>query len=137
MEALDVAGADEEMVLAACTRALGRRPRALTPDAIASTIGDVAWSELPGWESMSDTEIAIRSGLHAGLVGDVLVVEASISSRRGAFRVDVSELGSLVAQHLERYGECFFNGDVVVVQLDGERLWLFHHEGHFGLVSAT
>jgi uncharacterized protein YjaG (DUF416 family) len=123
----------------ACERILGCRPTALTPDAIASTVKRVEWKPLPGWESKSDSEIAIRAGLFAiGLSGPLLVAtEAGFAKKRGAFVVDARDLGALVSQHLERCGESFFNGDAIVVEREGARIWLFHHEGQYATILAA
>jgi hypothetical protein len=99
-------------------RVVGWRPTALTPDAISKAAKHVDWKNLPGWESMSDAEIALRAGLYsAGLRGSLLVVtEASFAPGRGAFAVDSSDLGVFLSHHLTRYGEALFNGDVVVAE---------------------
>jgi hypothetical protein len=128
-----------EHVYDACERLFGRRPSALTPDAIAAMRNDVKWKPFPGWESMSDTEVGIRSGLYATRFAGVLLVvtEASLASRIGAFEVHAQELGTLVSQHLTRYGECFFDGDVIIAERDGSRIWLYHHEGLYAEISAS
>jgi hypothetical protein len=46
----------------AWTRILGRRATALTPDAIAATVPQVAWKALSEWESKSDAASPSRSG---------------------------------------------------------------------------
>ena len=123
----------------ACARILGRRPTALTPDTIAVLVEHVDWKSLPEWESKSDADIAIGSGLHSvAFSGPLLVVtEASFGSGRGAFMVEARELGLLVEQHLVRHGECFFNGDVIIVECKGSQIWLFHHEGQYATLSGS
>jgi hypothetical protein len=136
MSTMQIATTDVECVYEVCARIVGSRPSALTPDAVSATKNGVKWTPLRGWESMSDTEIAMRSGLYAMRLTGVLLVltEASFASRIGAFEVDAQSLGALVSQHLERFGECFFNGDVIIAERDGHRLWLFHHEGCYAEV---
>jgi hypothetical protein len=132
-----IATTDVEHVYRACARIAGRRPTELTPHAIAATMVGLTWVPLPDWESMADAEVAMRSGLYAAPLAGVLlaVTEASLASRIGAFELDAGELGVLVSQHLSRFGECFFNGDVIVVERDGGHIWLFHHEGQYTLAS--
>jgi hypothetical protein len=109
------------------------------PDAIVGPMRGVKWVALPGWESMSDGEIATRSGLFAARLAGVLfvVTDATLASQRGAFQVDAEGLAMLVEEHLDRYGECLFNGDTIVVERDGSRIWLFHHEGVYATVSVS
>ena len=128
-----------DRVYEACTRILGRRPTALTPDAISETVEQVAWNAFPDWESKSDAHVAIATGLYStAFAGPLLVVtEASFGSNGGAFMIEARELGHLVEQHLPRHGECFFNGDVIVVECEGSRVWLFHHEGHHVTLSGS
>ncbi len=121
-----------------CAAILGARPVALTPDAIAAVWKSVDWLALPGWEAKTDSEVAAESGLLcANFRGTVLVVtEASFAPTRGAFVLDERALGAFVRAHLPSYGECFFNGDVIVANGEGRRLWLFHHEGVYATISA-
>ena len=122
----------------ACALILPQRPNAATPDAIAALVAKIDWMPVPDWSSKDDNDIAIRANLYGlGLAGFLLVVtEASFAKRLGAFRVDAKGLGNLVQSHLQKYGECFFNGDVVIVELAGKRIWLFHHEGQVALLTA-
>jgi hypothetical protein len=123
----------------ACAQILGERPSALTPEAVEAVSQAVDWKEVPGWESMSDAEIAMRSGLSGvAFSGQLLVVtEASFAPARGAFEVDAGDLVVLIDEHLLRFGECFFNGDVIVVDRHAGQIWLFHHEGVYASVFAT
>ncbi len=120
------------------SRILGVRPASLSPDAIASTRENVAWKAIVDWESKSDVELAVQAGLYAVEPSGSLLVatEASIAQRHGAFLVNGPALGALVAQHREKQGECFFNGDVVVVQCGTNHIWLFHHEGRYTTIGA-
>lgn len=126
------------VVCDACQRIIGRRPSAPTPDAIASLLHVADWKSAGGWESKTDVDVAKSVGLYeVGLGGSLVVVtEASFMKSRGAFKMEASELPAFVAQHLAQYGECFFNGDVIVAELGGNRLWLFHHEGQYAMVAG-
>jgi hypothetical protein len=69
------------------------------------------------------------------------VTEASFTGGRptgrtplGAIAVDASDLHLLVAQHRDRYGERFFDGDVIILEREGARIWIFHHEGRYALL---
>lgn len=118
-------------VLARCSLVLGKRLSALTPDAVARAADSLRWRPLPAWEKLSDTEIATATGLLQVFRDDELcvVTEAALAKGHGVFVVAATELRRLISDHLGRYGECFFNGDILIVNSDGTHLWLFHHEG--------
>jgi len=118
-------------VLPALSRVLGRVLSEATPDAIVDLIGDVNWLRCDEWESLGDLELARTTGLlDIALSGPLLLItEASFAPDRGGFIVPASRLANFVAEHLKEYGECFFNGDVIVAELQGRKVWLFHHEG--------
>jgi hypothetical protein len=115
----------------ALTRVLGSAPLSVTPDDIATIAGPVEWRPTAGWDSEDDPLVASNAGLFdAGFEGDTLiVVDASFAPDRGAFLIDGADLQRLVSEHLERYGAVFFDGDVIIVEAHGSRMWLFHHEG--------
>lgn len=125
--------------LEACSRLLGKSVSALTPDAIAHVLGSVRWVSIPGWEKKSDGDIAAETGLHGIAFGGALfvVTEASLSKLCGACVVNVSDLARYIENHLDHFGECFFNGDVLIVSPETKRIWLFHHEGQFAAISLN
>ena len=110
---------------------LGFEPRALTPDEITVRLPSFAWASLADWELLDDHDIAKQTGLlREPLMGDLLIVtEVSFGAGGGAFFLEGSSLGTFIDSHLLRYGECFFNGDVIILALEGREVWLFHHEG--------
>ncbi len=120
----------------ACERVVGRKPVAITPDAISDVAKATVWSRLPDWDTKSDIEIAEETGLYrSGFTGWMLVVtDASFTSAGGVFRVKAENLQALVAQHRSRYGEPFFATDVIVVGLEDRRIWIFHHEGVYAMI---
>jgi hypothetical protein len=127
-----------DLMLEALGRALGRVPAAVTPDAIAQLRTGVRWTQVEDWEAFSDKELAVKTGLlRVPFSGSVLVVtESSFAPKQGAFLVPASQLSEFVAGHLESYGECFFNGDVIVLETSGQRVWVFHHEGLHALIHS-
>jgi hypothetical protein len=127
-------------VLERCSSVLGKQLPFATPDAVASVVGQLEWEKCTGWEQCRDAEIAKRSGLlQIGFDGPLLVVtEAALTQGTGAFVVSATEgLAKFVEQHLARFGECFFNGDVLIVDRAGTRVWLFHHEGLFTTITSS
>ncbi len=131
MTELQISLVDIAAVQQAFARILGRVPRSITPDAIAEILGPVVWKPAEGWDSQPDGVVASNAGLFdAGFSGSVLVVtDASFFPDRGAFRIDSKDLPAFVSQHSARYQECFFDGDAIVVEEHGCRIWIFHHEG--------
>lgn len=122
---------DTAEVLEKCSKVLGKRLHQPTPDAVASAVGQIDWKDCAGWEQCTDAEISKNSGLlQVSFGGHLLVVtEAALTQGNRAFVVEAADLAKFVEQHLTRFGECFFNGDVLVVDSAGTRLWMFHHEG--------
>lgn len=116
---------------------LGSKPRSVTPDAIGEILGSVEWKPAEGWDSQSDSVVASSSELFdAGFSSRLLVVtDVSSFPGRGAFSVASEELPSFVSTYSTRYGESFFDGDVIVVEELGKRIWIFHHEGVWASVT--
>jgi len=139
MSALVFTRTNTTSVCDACARVIGRKPMAPTPDAIASVAGVIEWKSFPDWEAYSDSEIAAETRLYdIALMGKLYVVtEAALTSREGPIVVNAVDLRKLIAEHLRLFGECFFNGDVVIMEAKGNNVWLFHHEGQYALISRT
>jgi len=131
MSKLHVALITLETAAGSLARIIGRQLPSLTPDAIVGPPGSVSWQCVQNWEAMTDEALAATTGLtQLGLQGSLIIVtEASFTPGRGALMIDSSDLAALVSEHLSLYGECFFNGDVIVAEIQGARVWLFHHEG--------
>ena len=47
----------------------------------------------------------------------------------GPFFIDAAFLDGLISEHPERVGHVFFDGDVIILELDSNRLTVVHHEG--------
>jgi hypothetical protein len=95
--------------------------------------GPAVSRKLSQWEDLPDLEILDR--VFAGqpaLVGPVVVVTDHMFSSGGSpARLPAERLREFVAGYLVSAGQCFFNGDVVIVAADVSRLTVFHHEGVF------
>lgn len=88
------------------------------------------WSHINEWEGMSDCEIFERIDHVKCQTGHVLVIsDASYVKRRGAFSVNPGKLCEFVDAHLNLFGECLFNGDVLFICADQGVIFAFHHEG--------
>ena len=119
-------------------RILGGSLRSVTPDAIGEMLGPVDWKPVEGWDSQSDSIVASTAGLFsAGFSSRLLVVtDVSFYPGRGAFSVASEDLPSFVSTYSVRYGESFFDGDAIVVEELGKRVWIFHHEGVCACVTV-
>ncbi|MCE9579135.1 MAG: hypothetical protein K8W52_38790 [Deltaproteobacteria bacterium] len=119
-------------------RMLGTAPTSLTPDAIAAVTGDLDWIPCDDWEERADLELARATGLlevpFAGVL--LIITDTALIARQGGVLVPASRLAEFVGEYPARYGECFFGGDVIVAETQGERVWLFHHEGAHALFSG-
>jgi hypothetical protein len=75
--------------------------------------------------------------LRTNFRGTILVVtDASFAPGRGAFMLDAAALETFVGAYLRSYGECFFDGDVIIASSGSRSIWLFHHEGAYATLSA-
>jgi hypothetical protein len=119
-------------------RILGGSPRSVTPDAIGELLGPIEWKPAEGWDTLDDSTVATTAGLFdAGFSGHLLIVtDVSFVSGKGAFSIASEELSLFVSEYSSRCEESFFDGDVVVVEELGERVWVFHHEGVCATLNA-
>jgi hypothetical protein len=118
---------------------LGVQVDQLSPDGIVEAVAPndaVSWTAVPDWESLEDLDIFARVGLNdACSCSQLLVVtEASFSRVCGAFRLAGRDLSEFIRTHHAAYGECFFDGDVVVIDCGQGAVWLFHHEGAYAKI---
>ncbi len=118
-------------------RILGSVPRSVTPDAIAEILDAVKWKPAEGWDSLNDSVVASAAGLfNHGLSGGLLIVtDVSFIPGKGAFGIAGEDLSAFVSTYSSRYQESLFDGDVVVVEELGKRMWIFHHEGVYACVG--
>ena len=107
-------------------------------DAVA---GMAEWQMIPDWERIPDLKILDRVyGGQTPLAGPlVLVTDHMFASGGFPARVPADGLRDFVGGYAASNGECFFNGDVVILASEAGRLTMFHHEGafaHWNLASA-
>jgi hypothetical protein len=96
------------------------------------------WQRLDNWEGLSDLEIFQELVQLRSMSGNLYIVtEASYRKGLGPFKIGSSAVGELVAGHLPAYGEAFFNGDVLIADLDHKLMWAFHHEGVFAFIAPV
>jgi hypothetical protein len=96
----------------------------------------IKWYGLKKWEEMDDIKIYeyIKKIQEPK---DELYVVTEVCYRKsfGPIAIDGGELQLLVEEHLAKYNECFFNGDVAIFSLKYRKIWIFHHEGMFAFVE--
>lgn len=113
----------------------------LAPGINAATISEIIkqlehmacdWTTIANWEEIPDQELYQHLENAKTPTGMLLIVtEVSYQTNLGAFKVAGSDVRQFVAEHRSRFGECFFNGDVLIVSKEQNTVWLFQHEGVF------
>ena len=116
--------------------AIGGRIRALLPDRIHEALEPerpLQWHPFPDWELHEDPAMLERTGFSEACKAErVLVVsDACFRHPRGAIVLPGAELESLAHEHVSRFRDTMFGGDLIMVDLEGGTLWLFHHEGYY------
>lgn len=88
------------------------------------------WRQLDGWLEMDDLAILKTLAGNAVPSGSLLIAtDLSYSDGLGVFEVDARQLDAFVSSYLSNFGECFFNGDVIICSTSQKAFWMFHHEG--------
>ena len=114
-------------------RALGVEIAALTPDEVADALG--LWGSerwLPLAPSPTESDLDVWRRVHpfpTWISRVVIITDLSFMDERGAFELVGSEIDDFVGTYEKRFGETFFNGDVLVVAIEDRKVWLLHHEG--------
>jgi hypothetical protein len=94
--------------------------------------GPTDWHRFPGWENLPDTEI-LQTILanRPPPAGRLVVATMHMGFRGSPIECLAEDLCELVTGHLKSAGVCFFDGDVVILEVDARALTIFHHEGYF------
>ena len=92
------------------------------------------WHNLDSWESLDDINILNFLTADNKPNGELYIVN-EVSYKMGAFLINYLNLTKLVSNHLSLFGECFFNGDVVILQKDRSTVWVFNHDGFYKVIS--
>ena len=88
------------------------------------------WIELKDWMEMNDREIFSDLVRGNPPVNEMYgISDVSYRDDVGAFKFLGSEIDQFFGLYFEKFGECFFNGDVIFFVPKERRLWIFHHEG--------
>jgi hypothetical protein len=100
--------------------------------------GGHSWSRVENWEEMDDLVI-LNSFFDADNFPSqeiTLISEASYKAGLGAFRLRIEDVEAFTMQHLGRFAECLFNGDVLIIGGALSAVWTFHHEGVWAFVPC-
>lgn len=96
------------------------------------------WIRIDDWEDIPDQilyqkleDVKIPKGLL------IIVTEFSYRSNLGAFKLSSNHIDKFVSEHHSRFGECFFNGDVLILSKSQNAIWLFQHEGVFTVLERN
>jgi hypothetical protein len=121
--------------LAELRRLVPGAPAFFPPDGLAPAADAVAGparrQAVPDWADLSDLAILDRiMADQPDLDGPLLVCTAHLGFHGSPVRIAADRLRAYVAGHLDAAGECFFNGDVVVLAPAARRLLIFREGGH-------
>ena len=96
------------------------------------------WIAINDWEDILDQilyqkleDVKIPKG------SLIIVTEVSYRSNLGAFKMTSSHANKFISGHHSRFGECFFNGDVLIISKTQNTIWLFLHEGVFTVLERN
>jgi hypothetical protein len=97
---------------------------------------EIKWHELKDWENIDDIDILTYFEKLKSFRGMLYVVtEASYNKAFGPFELETSDLHTFALNHLDAFGESFFNGDVIILSIDIKSVWIFHHEGVYSVIN--
>jgi hypothetical protein len=96
----------------------------------------INWLPLKEWESLDDVEIYRHLEELEKPEGEVYVIsEITYLKQDGPFKLNATYLKKFITQYLDRFHECFFNGDALIFSIEHKQIWIFHHEGIYALVK--
>ncbi|NHZ90986.1 hypothetical protein F2P45_18455 [Massilia sp. CCM 8733] len=125
-----------DALLTSVNTAFGWRFSSLT-DLIEHLVPPERWRRLADPEGMDDREIV---GLveNAAFVPEILyvVTDASYAGQRGAFEVHRDDLRDFAARYRNQNAAMMFDGDVLVIGIASQRIWMLHHEGVWTLFDG-
>lgn len=94
------------------------------------------WFPEEDWESKEDVDLLELLEDIRIFEGDLLVLTDSCLIRNlGPVLIDSEHLREFVKNHLKNFGVCFFNTNVIIINLELKLIWIFHHEGIYALVD--
>lgn len=85
---------------------------------------------ISNWESLSDYEIISKVDTATFLSNDIYVVTDISYLKKIVFKVRSDNLiDSFISAYVDEYSESFFNGDVIIISPERQKLLFFHHAG--------
>ena len=96
--------------------------------------GKIAWQKLVNWEDLEDSEI-LKSFEDIELFAGKLYAITDLSNIKacGPFEIGEDNIFRFALEYYNYFGECFFDGDVIILSLDTKKAWIFHHEGAYAV----
>ncbi len=61
----------------------------------------------------------------------VLISEVSYLNGFGPYILEISNLDIFSKVYYRELGECLFNGDLIIINIEGDYVWIFTHEGAY------
>ncbi len=125
-----------DALLASVNAAFGWRYLSLT-DVIEHLVPPQRWRCLADAEGMDDSEIIGLIDTAAFLPEQLYVVtDASYMGQRGAFEVHRDGLREFAVRFFAQNGAMLFDGDVLIIGIASQRIWMLHHDGVWALFDS-
>lgn len=125
-----------DALLASVNAAFGWRFSSFT-DLIEHLVPAEQWRRLADPEGMGDGAIIDLIDNAAFLPERLSVVtDASYAGQRGAFGMQRDDLREFAAGYRNQNGGMMFDGDVLVIGIASQRIWMLHHEGVWTLFDG-
>lgn len=99
----------------------------------------IQWSPIPDWENLDDTktlDVILGSDSVRGADNAIMLPAICFYGDCLPFRISHDGLKNFVGGFLSHYGQCFFNGDTLILFPSRRIIYLFHHEGMYTKIVA-
>lgn len=96
----------------------------------------IEWHSLKEWEDLDDTTIYGMLESVEKPEGEIFIItEMSYFNKLGPFKLKATDIRQFIAQYFNQFHECFFNGDLLMFNIEHKLIWIFHHEGVYAFVK--
>lgn len=99
----------------------------------------IEWLSLSDWEKLDDATILdsmLGEDVIRGSSQGILLPSMCFFDRQLPFSVCHDGIKDFVSRFVGRYGECFFNGDSIILLPSLSTIYLLHHEGLYAKIVA-
>jgi len=105
---------------------------------VMENVENIHWESCLNWEAYSDIQLVKMLDQLKQLSGmSVIVTEVSYLKDFGPFICEASRLDDFSELYYHELGECLFNGDLVIINIKSDNVWIFSHEGVYTAFSIS